>query len=375
MSGLGDVVHALNALALLRRERPGAHIAWLVEDRFADLLRGHPHIDDLISVPRRQWGRMLRRPLRLTSLVERMRQVAARLREGQYRVSIDFQSSLKSAWIVWSADAGIRIGFGAGVNREFNYLVQNARVRVQSGRLHRIERDIALLAPLGIEPRYAEPLIPTDEGHARMAASTVTSLSGDGPLIVVHPGTSGFAEFKRWLPDRYARVADRLVRERKARILVTWGPGESSLAESVVRPMQERGMVSPPTNALGELCELLRRADLFIGGDTGPMHIASALGVPVVALFGPKDPLQTGPYCSRSVVVTGQATCRPCTRRRCPHVRCMTSITTDQVTEAALQVLDGGGERRADKARMEIDYEIKGPFAGKRASERSRSRV
>ncbi|MHC4592309.1 MAG: glycosyltransferase family 9 protein, partial [Planctomycetota bacterium] len=110
--------------------------------------------------------------------------------------------------------------------------------------------------------------------------------------------------------------------------------------------MRERGAVAPCTGNLRQLAYLLSHADLFIGGDTGPMHIASALKVPVVALFGPKDPEQTGPYCSRSVVVTGKADCRPCTRRRCSHVRCMASIRADKVLHAALDVLDGGGECR-----------------------------
>jgi hypothetical protein len=111
--------------------------------------------------------------------------------------------------------------------------------------------------------------------------------------------------------------------------------------------MRRRAILAPRTERIGQLIHLLNRADLFVGSDTGPMHIASALGVPVVALFGPKDPVQTGPYCSRSIVVTGSAACRPCSRRRCSHVRCMTSITVRQVLGAALDVLSGGGERRA----------------------------
>ena len=115
-----------------------------------------------------------------------------------------------------------------------------------------------------------------------------------------------------------------------------------------VRGALARSALAPPTGSLLQYCELLRRAALFIGSDTGPMHIASALGVPAVALFGPKDPVQTGPYCSRSIVVRGQADCAPCTRRRCSHVRCMTSITAEQVLAAAMDVLDGKGECRAD---------------------------
>jgi lipopolysaccharide heptosyltransferase I len=350
LSGLGDVVHALNALALLRRERPHAHVVWLVEDRFADLLKGHPQIDELIAVPRKPWDRMLRNPLRWPPLGSQAGALAMRLRRMSFDVSVDFQSSLKSAWLVLAAGAKVRVGFGRGVSREFNTLVQTRLVDVPTGGVHRIERDLALLAPLGIRPQYVAPVLPRSaEDGAAVDAALAGRLHG-GPLVVIHPGTSEFAAFKRWVPERYAAVADGLIAGRGADVLVTYGPADRDVAEEVAAHMGSQGAaaLAPPTGSLLQYCELLRRAALFIGSDTGPMHIASALGVPVVALFGPKDPVQTGPYCSRSIVVRGQADCAPCTRRRCSHVRCMTSITAEQVLAAALDVLDGKGECRAD---------------------------
>ncbi len=347
LSGLGDIAHALNALSLLRQERPDAHIAWLVEDRFSGLLRRHPHIDELITVPRAIWGKMVKTPFRWLALGAELKEMAHLLRQREFDISVDFQSSIKSAWLVAAAGAGMRVGFGGGVNREFNRLVQNHLVSVPTAGAHRIERDLALLAPLGIATRYADPVVPRRERDARRLDEALEGRLSGGPLVVIHPGTSKFAAFKRWLPERYARVADRLVAERGADVLVTYGPADRELAEQVVASMRRPGSLAPRTERVGQLIHLLRRADLFVGSDTGPMHIASALGVPVVALFGPKDPVQTGPYCSRSVVVTGSAACRPCSRRWCRHVRCMTSITVRQVLGAALDVLDGGGERRA----------------------------
>ena len=138
LSGLGDVVHALNALALLRRERPHARVVWLVEDRFADLLKGHPQIDELIAVPRKPWDRMLRNPLRWPPLGSQAGALAMRLRRMSFDVSVDFQSSLKSAWLVLAAGAKVRVGFGRGVSREFNTLVQTRLVDVPTGGVHRI---------------------------------------------------------------------------------------------------------------------------------------------------------------------------------------------------------------------------------------------
>ncbi len=356
LSGLGDVVHALNSLSLLRLGRPDAHITWLVEDRFSGLLRRHPHIDELITVPRKVWGAMLKNPFRWYTLGPELKELGGFLREQGFDISLDFQSSLKSAWLVAAAGAAVRVGFGGGVSREFNRLVQNDLVEVPGGGVHRIERDLALLAPLGIATRYAGPVLPACEAEAESVGATLEERLGGGPLVVIHPGTSKFAAFKRWMPHRYARVADRLVAERGADVVVTCGPDDAALAERVVALMNRKGILAQPTEGVRQLVCLLRRADLFIGSDTGPMHIASALRVPVVALFGPKDPVQTGPYCSRSIVVNGRAPCRPCTRRRCSHVRCMTSITVEKVLQAALDVLGGGGERRATEGPVRAPF-------------------
>ena len=346
LSGLGDVVHALNALTLLRRERPDAHVAWLVEERFAGLLRGHPYIDELLVAPRRGWGAMLRNPLEWRGLAPELYGFAKRLRGARYDVSVDFQSSLKSALYVAAAWAPMRVGFDLGVSRELNWTLQNERVRAPRRGVHRIERDIALLAPLGIRSRYAEPLLPVGAAARAAAARGLEGRLGGGPLVIIHPGTSRFAAFKRWAPERYARVADGLIERRGADVVVTCGPEDRDVAAVVTQSMRRAALDLPPTRDLQELAALLARADLFIGSDTGPLHVASALGVPAVALFGPKDPDQTGPYCSRSVVVTGSVPCRPCSRRRCPDPRCMSGIHAGRVLAAALRVLDGGGEQR-----------------------------
>lgn len=350
-------MHSMNALALLRRERPDAHIAWAVEERFAGLLEGHPHVDELIIVPRRRWSRLLRNPLRWGELAAEVRRLIVRLRAGRFEASLDFQSSLKSAWLVLAARAPRRIGFGPPVSRELSHLVQNSPVTSPGEGVHRVERDLALTAPLGIRTRYAAAALPCSARHADAVDAALGERRTGGPLVVIHPGTSAFAAFKRWAPERYAMVADALVEQRRAEVVVSWGPADRDLARQVVRHMRQPGRPAPRTSSLQQLVRLLQRADLFIGSDTGPMHLASALGTPVVALFGPKDPVQTGPYCSRSLVVTGHASCRPCPRRRCSDPRCMSSISAARVLDAALAVLDGQGECRARPG------PVKGPFS------------
>ena len=356
LSGLGDVVHTMNALSLLREHRPNARVTWVVEERFADLLENHPYVDELLTIPRHSWGRLLKNPLHWGQVVPEMANLVLHLRRHEFDVSLDFQSSLKSAWLVSAAGAELRVGFSRPVSRELNHLMQDEVVRVPEEGCHRIERNLALLGALGIPTRYEEPLLPCEREYAQTVEWVCEDLPR--PLVLMHPGTSEFASFKRWVPERYGEVAERLMDEWGAGVLVTFGPGEEALAHRLVASSAHRAVLAPRLAHLQQLTYLLGEADLFIGSDTGPMHLASALGVPVVALFGPKDPLGTGPYCSRSEVVFAPVDCRPCTRRECDDPRCMTEISAEQVFAAADRLLEGGGSRRAEEGDV-----IRGPFA------------
>lgn len=339
LSGLGDIVHSMNALSLLKEHRPNAKITWIVEERFADLLENHPFIDELLTIPRGPWERLLKNPLRWPELAGEVTELILELRRHEYDVSLDFQSSLKSAWMVAAADADLAVGFAPPVSRELNYLVQDECVAVPTDGCHRIERNLALLGALAIPTRYARPILPCADRYAAAVEWVCEDLPR--PLVLMHPGTSEFASFKRWIPERYGQVAERLMDEHGAGVLVTFGPGEEALAHRLVAASAHRAVLAPRLAHLQQLTYLLGQADLFIGSDTGPMHLASARGVPVVSLFGPKDPVGTGPYCSPSEVVSAPVACRPCTRRRCDNPRCMTEITAEQVYAAAERVLSG----------------------------------
>jgi ADP-heptose:LPS heptosyltransferase len=157
--------------------------------------------------------------------------------------------------------------------------------------------------------------------------------------VSIHPGTSEFGAFKRWPGPSYAALADRLTAELDASVVVTWGPRERGVAEDVIRQMTRQGILGPQTRSVKDLSALLEHVDLFIGGDTGPMHIASAMGTPVVAIFGPKDPAIYGPYGEKRLIVRKDLPCSPCTKRRCDNPICMTSVTPDDVLEAARRAL------------------------------------
>ncbi len=355
LSGLGDVVHTMNALSLLEEYRPNANITWVIEERFSDLLEGHPYIDELLTIPRQKWSKLLKNPLRWGHAFPEIADLVLELRRHEYDVSLDFQSSLKSAWLVSAAGAKLRVGFGNPVSREMNYLSQNELVEVPGEGVHRIERDLALLGALGIPTQYARPIFPRQRKYTQPVEWVTEELPR--PLVLMHPGTSDFASFKRWAPEHYGHVAEWLMDEKGAGVLVTFGPGEEALAHRLVAASSHRAVLAPRLAHLQQLTYLLSKADLFVGSDTGPMHLASGLGIPVVALFGPKDADGTGPYCSRSRVVAADVPCRPCDKRQCGDPVCMSGIEEEEVQSACDDLLTGEGKVRGVEGQ-----DVRGPF-------------
>lgn len=349
LSALGDVLHALPAVAALRVARPEARIEWLVEDRFAAILEGHPAIDRVRVVPRTRWRRDLRRPWKWPGLVLDAVRFVGGLWGGRFDAAIDLQGNAKSG--LWSLLSGApaRFGFASGDVREGNGLLTNRHVRVPAGAVHRVDRALALVgAAVG---RAALPYVTAPiarSGDERERVDRMLSDAG-APMrgfAVLHPGSSGFGSFKRWPPERFGELARRLGAEG-TRCVVTVGPGEAELGAEVLAAARGSAVVLAPPD-LRSLAELVSRASVFVSADTGPLHVAAAEGVAVVALFGPKDAAIYGPYrppvggraAGVGCVVTSTGVgCRPCVLRRCPDPVCMTSIDVAVVADRVRQIV------------------------------------
>ena len=343
LSALGDVVNTLPALTALRRGHPKAYIAWLVEDRVADILHNHPLLDEVIVFPRSKWQQSfsLRRG-RWRTLAD-CYQFFSALRARRFDMSIDFQGNAKSGFLTYMSGAKVRVGFDRRNSAEGNVVFTNRRVPIEDPHIVRAEKYLALARAAGGATGPVRAILPTWPAEAARAKALLREAGVTRrPLIVIHPGTSEFGAFKRWPPERFGQLARRLARHWNAGILVTWGPRERALAVKVASAAGRSAAVSPPTQSIRELAELIRQADLFISADTGPMHIAAALGVPVVALFGPKDPVLHGPYGERTRVVRADVDCSPCTKRSCGDVKCMRSITPEMVMAAVEELLVSG---------------------------------
>jgi len=290
LGAVGDVVRTLPCLAALRRAEPAVRLGWVVEAPSAPLLPGHPWLDETFIFPRGALGPagLLREPSRG---VEAFRVFLARVRAFRPVLSIDFQGSAKSALLGRLSGAPFRLGFDRTGAREGSFLCSNIRIRPSSARLNRVQKNLELLRPVAPFRGPLEFPFRDEEPSGKVLAFLETL--GERIRIVVHAGTSVRQNHKQWPPENYAKVVASFAREGWAPVL-TWGPGEEDLTRRIQELSGNCGVPTPPLD-LEEMRQVIARCHLFVGGDTGPMHLAWSQGVPVVALFGSTDPSINGP--------------------------------------------------------------------------------
>lgn len=299
LGSLGDVIHAIPAAAAIRRAFPGAHVHWLVDVRHHDLLELVPVIDERIAVN--------------TSSLPSIRAAVRELRRGRYDVAIDLQGLLKSAVLARLSGANRVIGFPAPLLRE-----RTARVfyTEASGNAapHVIEKNLSTLKAIGI--RVPDIEFPLDDRRPEIAATVRERLgiARDAPFAIINPGAAW--PNKRWPPVYFAEVARALASRHNLRSIVLWGPDEGQLARNVVAASDGTAAVSPQTT-IADLVSLTKAAAVMISGDTGPMHVAGAVGTPLVGIFGPTDPARNGPWAEDDLTVSRYESCSCRYRRQC----------------------------------------------------------
>lgn len=321
LSALGDVLFALETVAALRRDRPDVKIDFLVEDRFARLLDDHPQIDRVITYPRRQ---RLRIPGALW-----------RLRRTRYDVALDLHGIQKSAMHMLACRARTKVGPAAPASREGAAISYNLTVPMPSPPPHRAEVGHALLAAIGLSGTPCAPTIAT-------SAPAPAVLDGvPRPRVMLHPGTSAFATFKRWPSDRFAELARRLA-ARGVGVVVGFGPGERALASPALAAAPGSRAVDGETLGLAGIAGVMQECDVVVAADTGPLHLAATVGARCVAVFGPKDPARYAPRAHGErahEILFHEVPCRPCKRRACASPQCVLGVDVDVVEQAVLRQL------------------------------------
>jgi heptosyltransferase I len=347
LGAIGDVVHTLPALAALRRTLPDAYIAWAVErGGAANLLAGNPYLDDVIEFDMRGWRKTLWRPATWRAVY----QTVQRMHNSAFDVALDFQGLLKSAYVARYSRADRRIGFATEALREpASAALLHEQVEVDD-RDHIIKKNLRLVEYLGCETggEYEFPLaiMPEDEVFAEKQVARFP-----GGFAILNPG--GGWPTKLWSAENFAALADRLRRVYDIRSVVTYGPGEEALAQAVVEYSQTNAAVKLDAT-LKQFFALAQRARLFVGGDTGPMHLAAAAGAPIVALFGPTAARRNGPFAPDDVVVERlDLDCRTdCYRRSCSHTSCM-KLPVEMVWQGVVQRM-----RKAEGGRRKVSREL-----------------
>ncbi len=296
LSSLGDVIHAIPVARALRRARPGIHLAWIVEAREYALLKDHPDLDTVVPVDTRLWRRLVRRPSGVREVLGKVGRLRGRIRAARFDVALDLQGLIKSGLLTAYTGAPLRIGFTADHCREgLNCLFTNRRVRPPATAVHVVDQNLALLGPLGVAPGPVEFHVPIP---ARALLRMDDFLGEQGVksrdlLVAVNPGAGRVS--KQWPVAHFRRLVDRLAQEPDVRILVLWGPDEAHMARQIRDGSSVRVILAPPTD-LHELAALLKRSALMVANDTGPLHLAAALGTPSLGLFGPTRAERNGPY-------------------------------------------------------------------------------
>jgi len=315
LSSLGDIVHTLPAVAAVRESFPDARIDWLVERKWSGLVEACSDVTSCIALERGSWSGL--------------RQCLAALRRAQYTCAIDFQGLYKSALLAALSGASRCIGFDRAAAREGGAAVLYSH-RVLPPRAHVIEQNLALAEAAGARITPARfPLQVPEEAEEKTARWLEEHQVRE--FFVVSPG--GGWRSKCWPAERYGELCLALKRRSAWCGVVNYGPGEEALAEGVVRAA---GNSEPLlySSELPQLMALLRRAKCVVAGDTGPLHLAVALGTPVVGLYGPTDPQRNGPYCAADIVVRNARAEEITYKRGDEYSPAMLSILVEQVLAA-----------------------------------------
>lgn len=332
LGSVGDVVRTIPAVSALRACYPQATIDWAVQELSADVVRSVREVDHVILLPRKRWVRMIRKPRYYPRFFKEIIGWIRSLRRRKYDTVLDFHGILKSGIIGLLSGAKRRVGFKKGYCKEYNFLFNCFHVNPGDPRLNRVYKNLELVRAVGCDrPLPKVWLTPSPRDFERIDAFWEEIQPVGVPVIAIQPSSSKNTDFKRWFPDRYARLCDMLVETLGATIILTWGPGGRKAVEEIQGLMTQPSHIACSTSLM-ELSALFQKCDMYIGGDTGPMHLACFSGLPAVVIYGPTDARVNAPYPhSLHRIVRVDLPCSPCRDKSCARLDCMKQITPEMV--------------------------------------------
>jgi 3-deoxy-D-manno-octulosonic-acid transferase/heptosyltransferase-1 len=327
LSAIGDVIHTLPSLSALRQLYPDAHITWVVEEAAANLVRNHPYLDAVLVSRRKSWNKDLlngqfRRPL------EEIRSFIKTLRKRPYDLVIDFHGLFKSSIIVFLSGGKRKLGYNS--LQELSGLFLNEKITEDLNK-HAVERYLDFPRYLGAKINSARFILPLNKETETRSKSILDKYNlEDKKFIAINP--VAYWETKLWSNENFAHLADLI--NDKLQMKVVFTGSEKEPIEKITSLMTTEGINSGGETTLLELASLYKKARIVITTDSGPMHLAAAVEIPVISLFGPTDPARTGPYGAGHTIIRAELPCSPCFLKKCSTKKCMEDISPQQVFAA-----------------------------------------
>ena len=320
-SALGDVVQALPVLGMLRKRFAGAQLAWVIKSNLAQLLLRHPQLDQVLHWEHRcgTW--------------QGFRSLLRQVRRGRFDLVIDLQGLFRTGLLCWASGARYRVGFSnAREGARFSY---THRVLIPTRDLPALVKYVQVARALGCRgevPRAVIPLRGEDVAWARAQLARLPR-----PVVAVHPGAQW--PTKRWPAGRFTQALREVQARTGAGVVLLGGPGEEAICAQVARDLDGIVLHLGGKTSLLQLAAVLQQSQVLLSGDSGPMHLAAALGTPVVALFTCTSPLRAGPHGPRHRVLAAQVPCASSYRKRCGRMICMDAIAVEQVAQSLMEQL------------------------------------
>ena len=324
LSAIGDVIHTLPSLAALRELYPRAHITWVVEEAAADLVKNHPCLNEVLVSGRKRWSRDLRAGQFSRSLSE-IRTFIKTLRKRHYDLVIDFHGLLKSSIIVLLSGGKRKLGYDSW--QELSGLFLNEKIPEDMNK-HAVDRYLDFPRYLGSKTGNVQFVLPADPGAEEKARVLLRNNKlEDKNFIAINP--VALWETKLWNNHKFADLADLISQDLQMKIAFTGSDKEQ--IDKITSSMTTDGINLGGETSLQDLACIYKKARMVISTDSGPMHLAAAVGTPVIALFGPTDPDRTGPYGAGHTIVRAGLDCSPCLLKKCSTKKCMEDISPEQV--------------------------------------------
>jgi len=339
LSAIGDVIHTLPSLNAIRKHYPNAHITWLVEKAASSLVVGHEALNRVIISKRKQWIKKKFGPSCLNNIKE-AHQFIKELRDTEYDLIIDFHGLLKSSVLIALARGKRKIGFDKGMEHmEHSYIFLNERIPAVNMDNHALLRSLMLINAIGINSKEIEYMIPVSD-HTRILTDELLGCHGiKDPGIFVAMNPVAKWETKLWDNRKFALLADRLIEKYNACVIFTGSQSDKSTIKDIMSFMSKKAVNLAGETTLKTLAAIYKKTKLLISTDTGPMHMAAAVGTPVIALFGPTASWRTGPFGSKHKILRSGLNCSPCFKRQCSTIDCMKQISVKQVMDTVNSIL------------------------------------